>query len=252
MGYKKIILSLVWTILIFGVGVLLYAINLHKKNETCQSISIEINNSNENHFIDSSLVMDYIEGNALLGNAAENIDASKIEALLEGNPHIKNAEVYKDLSGTLFIKIWQRNAVMHVINSAGEGYYIDDQEMKIPLSDNFSPRVLVCHGNIEEKCTKCDTINSNILKTCSCIAQFVHNSSFWGSAIEEIFVSAENEILLTPKMGDAKIVFGDASDVENKFDRLFAFYKQALSKKGWDKYSSINLSFKNQIVAKKK
>ena len=52
--------------------------------------------------------------------------------------------------------------------------------------------------------------------------------------------------------GLKELAFGDATDIENKFDRLFAFYKQALPKTGWEKYSSIDLSFRKQIVAKKK
>lgn len=252
MRYKKLILIVVWGLLIAGVGSLLFFINRHKKNETCASIKIEIKNSENNHFIDSAIVMEYISGNAIIGNLMQNIDAGKIESLLENNPHIKNAEVYKNIDGILFIKVWQRKAMLRVINNEGESYYIDEENIKMPTSENYSSRVLVCNGNISEKCTNSDTINSNTLKTCAGIAQYVHNSSFWMSAVEQIFVTPDGVILLITKMGDAKVIFGDAVDIETKFDQLFSFYKQALPKVGWDKYNSIDVSFKNQIVARKK
>ena len=230
MRYKKIILIIVWGLLIAGVGVMLFAINRHKKNETCNTIKIEVENGENNHFIDSSLVMEYIHGNEIVGNLIENVDAGKIESLLENNPHIKNAEVYKTIDGVLFIKVWQRKAMLRVINSEGERFYVDEENIKIPMSENYSARVLVCNGSITEKCTKCDTINSNTLKTCAGIAQYVHNSSFWISAIEQIFVTSDGAIILVAKMGDAKIIFGDDTVIEVKFNRLFAFYKLALPK----------------------
>ncbi len=252
MRFKKIILIAIWGLLIAGVGVLLFMINRHKKNEICQTVKIKIENTLDNHFIDSAYVMEYIGANQIIGTKTENINSGKIETLLENDPHIKNAEVFKDVDGTLFIKIWQRKAIMRVINSEGESYYVDEENFKIPLSENFTARVLVCNGNITEKCTKCDTINSNTLKTCTRIAQYVHNSSFWISAIEQIFVTPEGEILLITKMGDGKIVFGDFENIDDKFERLYTFYKQALPKVGWEKYSTIDVSYKNQIVARKK
>ncbi|MCX6188925.1 MAG: hypothetical protein NTW54_04875 [Bacteroidetes bacterium] len=252
MKYKKILFIALWCLLIAGVGVLLFAINQHKRNETCERIDIEIENSESNHFIDSAMVIQQIDANQIIGNKIANIDAGQIETLLESNPHIKNAEFYKEVDGTLHIKIWQRAAMMRVINLDEESYYVDEENNKMPLSKNYTARVLVCNGNLSEKCTKCDTINSNTLKTCACIAQYVHKSSFWNSTIEQIFVTSDSAIILVTKLGDLKIIFGDATELEAKFNRLFAFYKQALSKTGWDKYMSIDVSYKNQLVAKKR
>ncbi len=249
---KKILLIAVWTLLIAGVGVLIFMINAHRQNQICEKINIQIEGTENNHFIDSDLVLDYIQSTQIIGNRIENIDASKIESLLENNPHIKKAEVYKAVDGAVFIKVWQRKAVMRVFNLDNESYYVDEENMKMPLSENFTARVAVCNGNISEKCTKCDTINSNILKTCAGIAQYVHKTPFWFSSIEQIFVTSDSVIVLTTKLGDMKVVFGDANDIEGKFERLLAFYKQALPKAGWEKYSSIDVSFANQIVAKKK
>ncbi len=252
MRYKKVLLIGVWGLLITGVGVLLFVINGYKKKGVCKTIKINIENITNNHFIDSILVMDYINANSLVGEMLEKIDAGKIESLLENNPHIKKAEVYKDVDGTLFIQVWQRTAIMRVINSDGDSYYVDDENIKMPLSENYTARVLVCNGNLNEKCTKSDTINSNMLKTCASIAQYVHKSTFWVSAVEQIFVTSDSVPIIITKLGDTKIIFGDADNLENKFNRLFTFYKQALPKKGWDKYSSIDVSYKNQIVAKKR
>jgi cell division protein FtsQ len=48
-------------------------------------------------------------------------------------------------------------------------------------------------------------------------------------------------------------VFGEAKDFEEKFEKLKTFYTEGLNKTdGWNKYSTINIKYKNQVVCTKK
>ncbi|HET9278217.1 MAG TPA: hypothetical protein VFN95_08510, partial [Flavitalea sp.] len=42
--------------------------------------------------------------------------------------------------------------------------------------------------------------------------------------------------------------FGDGSNCEQKFDRLFLFYRQVLSKTGMEKYARINVKYEKQVI----
>jgi cell division protein FtsQ len=84
------------------------------------------------------------------------------------------------------------------------------------------------------------------------IATYVDKDAFWKAQIEQIFVTAESEYLLIPKIGDHTIVFGTAENMEEKFEKLLLFYKEGLSRVGWEQYKSINVKFKNQVVCTKK
>ena len=53
-------------------------------------------------------------------------------------------------------------------------------------------------------------------------------------------------------MGNHLLMLGEASDFENKLERLMKFYEDGLSVIGWNKYSSISVAFNNQVVCKKK
>ena len=40
------------------------------------------------------------------------------------------------------------------------------------------------------------------------------------------------------------------SIVEERLDRLYNFYEEALSRVGWDRYREINIEFKSQVVGR--
>jgi cell division protein FtsQ len=82
------------------------------------------------------------------------------------------------------------------------------------------------------------------------IASYVDKQMFWKAQIEQIFVTRDNEFILIPKIGNHKILLGDANDLEIKFDKLFVFYKEGLSRVGWNKYATIDIRFDKQVVCK--
>ena len=53
-------------------------------------------------------------------------------------------------------------------------------------------------------------------------------------------------------MGNHRIMLGTLNEFEEKLANLKLFYEQAIPKVGWEKYSMINLKYKNQIVCTKK
>ena len=70
--------------------------------------------------------------------------------------------------------------------------------------------------------------------------------------IEQLYVNKEFEIELIPRVGNHRIVVGDATDIKTKLDKLKVFYDKGLNKTGWNEYSVINLKFANQVVCKKR
>ena len=57
---------------------------------------------------------------------------------------------------------------------------------------------------------------------------------------------------MTPLVGSHLIEFGDGSDLDKKFNRLFIFYKEVLVKTGFDKYSKIDVGYAGQVIGTKK
>jgi cell division protein FtsQ len=65
-------------------------------------------------------------------------------------------------------------------------------------------------------------------------------------------INPSREFEMVPKVGNHIVVFGNGEEIADKFRKLFIFYNDVLNKTGWNKYSAVNLSYKNQVVATRK
>ncbi|MCC6689974.1 MAG: hypothetical protein IT235_00435, partial [Bacteroidia bacterium] len=85
------------------------------------------------------------------------------------------------------------------------------------------------------------------------LAKYITADEFWKAQIEQVYVNADNELELIPRVGNQRIILGDITEMDQKFKKLLIFYRQGLNPTGWwNKYSVINLKFKNQIVCTRK
>ncbi|MCU0421452.1 MAG: hypothetical protein MUC81_01480 [Bacteroidia bacterium] len=253
---KKVMIITMWISLITSLCFSMAFVNKMEGNIKCTAINVHITSDAPAGFVDREMVLKSVMpgGNEskILGSKIEELDVSKIENKLLRNPMIKWAEVYTDMNGKLDIHIKQRRPILRILNAFGESYYIDEDGLKMPLSPDFTAQVPVASGYIFEHNTGKDSMQSFIGKELFKIATYVDKDTFWNAQIEQIFVTAENEFNLYPSIGDQVILFGNSTDIEDKFARLFLFYKEAMTRIGWSTYSSISVEYKNQIVGKRK
>ena len=84
------------------------------------------------------------------------------------------------------------------------------------------------------------------------IALFLQEDRFWREQVEQIHVTPKQEIVLVPRIGNHIIEIGKADNLEKKLAKLEEFYKEGLSKVGWNKYNKINIEFDKQVICTKK
>ncbi|HEY4197539.1 MAG TPA: cell division protein FtsQ, partial [Mucilaginibacter sp.] len=80
---------------------------------------------------------------------------------------------------------------------------------------------------------------------------YIRKDSLWDAQIAQVYVDQNHEIELIPRVGNQRILIGNADSLDIKFHNLLAFYKQALPQVGWDAYKLINIKYSNQIVGVK-
>lgn len=225
---------------------------IKQRSVLCKSILIDINRDDENYFINKADVLKilYSTGDSLIGTKVDEIPLSLLERLIVANKYIKSAKVFIDIKGNLQVEINQRKPLIRIINNSYQSFYIDEDGSKMPLSSLYSARSIVCNGNILESYDgKNDTLQTDLTKSLYALSKFIKANEFWEAQIEQIYIEQNNDFVFIPRVGDHKIIFGDTTNMVEKFDNLMIFYNKALPKVGWQTYHTINVKYKGQIVA---
>jgi len=121
----------------------------------------------------------------------------------------------------------------------------------LPLSEKFSARLPVFTDFPSDKIVLAKA-DSNLLRDVSTLSTAIQKDSFCMALIDQVVITSQRTFEFVPKIGNSIIVFGDASDADEKFNRLKLFYKKVIPKTGWNYYSVVNVQYKNQVVAKRK
>ena len=86
--------------------------------------------------------------------------------------------------------------------------------------------------------------------------KYIEKDDFWRAEVVQIVASTMSSgdlrLELIPRTGSHTVLFGTLNDVEQKLDKLLAFYQKGLSNLGWDSFKSISVEYKNQVVCTKK
>jgi cell division protein FtsQ len=232
-----------------GLVVLMSFIKVKKSTMVCKGVQIII--PGNQYFIDKHEVDNILDlnGTSLVGLRLEHINIQALENKLRHNPFVESASVYADMDGVIMVEISQRQPMMRIMSQNGRDFYVDQHGLKVPLSNNFTAKVLVANGFIEEPFGgKVDTLFSPIARSVFKTADFIRKDSLWAAQIAQIYVNEQHEIELIPRVGNQRILLGNADSLEVKFRNLLAFYKQAIPQVGWVAYKTINIKYMNQVI----
>ncbi len=191
-------------------------------------------------------------GTQLEGLPLSTIDVERIERVLEEDPFVIDADVYIDSRSIVNIKIAQREPVLRIIDNNGLNYYLDKKGNKMPLSPHFAARVLVATGNLPPHDPNFIKRKKNRLKEVFDLSNLILADEFFKPLIEQIYVNNIGEFTLIPKVGDQKILFGNYSNVNEKLENLKIFYQEGMPYEGWQKYRTISVKYKGQVVCEKR
>lgn len=248
--FKKVLAVAVWGLLLTGTVVLLVAAISKKNIEKISGIEINISGVQDNYFVDKSDVLDILKkvnGKELQKATVSSCDLSEMENRLQKNDWIRRAEMFFDNNNVLQIKITEREPIARIFTISGASFYIDSFLTRLPLSEKFSARLPVFTNFPTEVriLKKGDSILLNDIKV---LSQYIGSNPFWMAQIEQIDVTPNGGFELIPKLGNQIIRFGNSNNYKEKFNKLLCFYKKVQTRVGWNKYSVIDIQFRNQVV----
>ncbi|WP_339788812.1 cell division protein FtsQ [uncultured Imperialibacter sp.] len=230
--------------------VLIGFVSKKQMDKPFSEVYIDIDYSQGNYFIHENDIRKLINapGNEVLtGSFAGDINLRNIETKIEKHPFVKEAEVFRDLRGNIKAKIKQKKPIARIINNGGFGAYITDAGEVIPLSDNYTARVVLVKIPSSKK-YKVSIQEDEEGKGLFEMVSYLEASKFWKAQIAEISMDKRGEMILYPQVTRQYIEFGKAEDIDTKFGKLHIFYTKILPEKGWNTYEKVNVKYKDQIV----
>lgn len=260
---KSWLKNTLWVITIIGVGVAMSFINRAQESRVVGLPIIKIDLHEDMLFLSKEDVLERLINKDLIGEDKKYSDLAlnEIEEVLAEMPEIKTVQVYTYLGGDWRIDITLRQPVARIFNMNGSSCYLDNDGTLMPLSSNYTAHVLAITGNVNETdYTKnvTEIMNNDSLKTIEilddlyAISAYVCSDEFLSAQFTQVYVNSYNEFELIPRVGNHRVLFGDASNIPGKFKKLELFYTEGLSRAGWEKYDTINVMFKSQVVCSKR
>ena len=80
----------------------------------------------------------------------DKLDLNKLEKTLNASPMIEKSEVFVSIGGILKATVKQKTPIARVFDGS-DSFYIDYEGNEMPLSPNFTARVLLVSGLISQK-----------------------------------------------------------------------------------------------------
>jgi cell division protein FtsQ len=175
-----------------------------------------------------------------------SINTSRMEKVMDANPWVGDAQVYIDNRKVVHVNIEQRVPVARLFDQSGASYYLDHTMKAMPLSDRYVHySTVVTNVPVLNEDSNGDAMRAQIVA----MVKYIEHDSFWSAQISQIVCTDDKTFEVVPVLGNHKILIGDTSRLDEKFDNLYAFYKKVLNRIGWDKYEVLDVRYASQVVA---
>jgi cell division protein FtsQ len=255
--------NILWLTFVVLVLVAMSFVQTSKETQKMSLPEVNIDVFEDQVFLTKDDIYYRLKNQGLIGEniAYKDLKFEEIENFVRQMSEIKSVEVFTNVGNQWGIKIKLRQAIARIFNLDGSSCYLDKDGTLMPLSPNYTAHVITVNGYVNENDftkTVNQVINNDSLKTIEIlddlyqISNYVCLDKFFSSQVTHIYVNANNEFELIPRIGNQRVLFGKAEQIAGKFKKLKVFYSDGINHTGWEKYDTINVMFKNQVVCSKR
>ena len=127
----------------------------------------------------------------------------------------------------------------------------------MPLCSTYVAKVPVFTGAIRHKSSNKNpsldsSLNYQSIDVLYSMSKLINNDSFLKSQILQIHINNYGYFELIPRIGNQRILFGDAENMEEKFKKIKLFYADGPHPKELNMYDTLNVMYSNQIICSKR
>lgn len=236
--------------LLVMLGLLAYLVfafvrfNKSTGDKRCEHVVITVEDAAKANFVTVADIRQILKDTRLdpTGKHLSRIRLSKIQKAVNGHQFVLSSLCYITQKGDVVIDVKQKLPILRIMPVNQEGYYVDANGNKIQHV-NYPADVIVVTGYVDYK---------RWHKVLTFFSQVVQDDPFWNDMIEQINITSNGRIELTPRLGDHIVELGRPANLPLKLSHLKIFYQKVINEVGWDKYSRISLEYDNEVVCTKK
>lgn len=258
-GYWKYILA---TACVAGLFILMISIDVMSENarkgRVCKGIDINIRANDNCVPVSDEEIKLYIDRGcgALTGRKLSEIDLKKIEDVLNEKSAILSSEAYTAHDSCIHVDVFCREAVALFKTSVGN-YYTDRTGFMFPVTKECTLDIPTIDGNVPArpqngvKGYSGSEKGKKWLEGLIGMLDYIGSHKRIGRMVARIHVNDNGEIVLYPKEGKERFVFGGPEDYETKFRKMDNYYKEIVPHKTDVSYRTVILKYEDQIICRK-
>ena len=228
-----------------------------RKPLVCKGIRIEVLDSAQNSFVTTSDVRKYLDKSygKLIGMPLDSIDLVKVEKAVDSRSAVLKSQAYVTRDSILNITVTQRKPVVRFQKKDG-GFYADAEGYIFPLQSSYASHVQIIDGEIPLAANSGykgdieDPKEKAWFKSVMNVVNFIEGSKTWKGKIVQISVDEKGELILVPREGNEKFLFGQPNSLAEKFGKMEKYYTTIIPETGSERYRTVDVRFANQIVCK--
>jgi len=214
--------------------------SVENKGKRINSIEITISDDDNSPFLTELRVREHLDTfGSIIGKLEKNVSLPELHHHLMLIPSVRKAHVYPTLNGKIHIELTQREPHARIHTGKGSDFYIDELGEVMELDHQYTARVPIIHA---ESLEAAQPAISFIEKT--------RNDRFWDALIDQIIVNSKGELELIPRIG-SRVFLGNGENPEEQRRNLITFYRAQIKTGNLKNYSRIDLSYKDQVIAKR-
>ena len=260
---KKWLKNIAWLGFLIGLWVLMVCVGKAKESRVIGLPEMQIELIDDMKFLTHETLLERLKNRNFVHDSLSysQADLKTIEDFIGDMPEVKKVQVFSYLGGNWVIDVKLRKPLVRIFNKDGSSCYLDEDGTLMPLSPNYAAHVITVNGSINEtdySKNVADIINNDSLKTIEilddlyAISSYVCSDEFSSAQVTHIYINEYDEFEFIPRVGDQRIMFGDASHIQGKMQKLEWFYTEGMNRAGWNQYDTINIMYKSQVVCSHK
>ncbi|MBP3202611.1 MAG: hypothetical protein J6M31_03270 [Bacteroidales bacterium] len=231
-----------------------------RRERTCQgkgSLEVIVTDSLERTFVARQDIENWLEKEyrAYAGLPLDSVDLDRIEHIILSHSAVRDCEAWLTDDGILHVEIGQRQPAVR-FDDGSNGYYADAEGFIFPLQSRGGADVPVISGKLPLKVERGfkgfpeDPAQHEWLMQMVNLVNYM-KGTVWEHNLSAITVDAAGNLVLLPREGKEKFLFGAPTEIPGKFALLEAYYQSVAPAKAPGYYKHVDLRYAGQLVCKK-